>query len=192
MKGLGYAPSTPENDKAKLKQLELKLMVRSYDPSSLQYKELDTLTNYFRTQWSQIGVVLVVEPEDEGSFNDRLGSKDYDLVLSGQNLGYNGDLYSFWHSTQAGENGLNLSNYRSFAVDNFIEKIRLSFDKEERVNLMTVLAATINEDYPAIFLYQPSYLLATDDKVKDISMQNLAYPSDRYSLISQWCVMNCQ
>ena len=122
----------------------------------------------------------------------RLQARDYDMALAGQSLGYNLDTYSYWHSTQATSNGLNLSNYRSFGADQIIEKIRATFDQAEKDKYLKQLAQVIADDVPAVFLYRPQYTLATDNKVQQgISLSNLAFPSDRFAAIAQWCVI-CQ
>ena len=113
-------------------------------------------------------------------------SRQYDLLLVGQLLGYNLDTYSYWHSTQANPLGQNLSNYKSFQVDSLIENIRSTFDIEEREEYLNDLAERLKDDVPAIFLYRPIYYYATDAKITGLTMDSVVYPSDRFSSMYLW------
>jgi len=105
-------------------------------------------------------------------------------------MGYNLDTYTYWHSSQVKEGGLNLSRFMNLAADQQIEKIRATFDKDEKQERQTRLAEIIAKEVPALFLYRPNYLFLTDGKVKNISLQNLVYESDRFVNIADWCIGN--
>jgi len=173
------------------KPLSFVLLVRAYDEGTSLYDETKKVADFLKTQWGNLGVTIDVQFADMDTFLQRLQSRDYDMVLAGQSLGYNLDTYSYWHSSQVTPTGLNLSNYKSFAADQLIEKIRDTFDPAEKDARLKDLAKVIAQDVPAIFLYRPSYILATDDKVKGISLENLAFPSDRFAHIETWCTV-CQ
>jgi peptide/nickel transport system substrate-binding protein len=171
--------------------LKLGLLVRKYPDGTVQAKETAQLADFFKASWEQVGVQLEIMYEEAESFDARLALHDYDMVLTGQSLGYNYDTYSFWHSSQAVEGGLNLSNYRSFAADALIERIRDTFDASLKEALLKDLAREISQDMPAIFLFRPSYTFASDGKVKGMVLKNLAFVSDRFSHLERWCI-NCQ
>jgi ABC-type transport system substrate-binding protein len=139
--------------------------------------------------WRKIGVEVEAQLAYPDEFAARVQNRDYDLLLTGQSLGYNLDTYSYWHSSQADGNGLNLSNYKSFAADSLIETIRKTFENENKEEFLKDLAKEIKEDVPAIFLYRPSYVFATDWKVENVELENLAYPSDRFLNITDWCIV---
>ena len=171
--------------------LKLNLLVRKYQEGTIQNGEMAQIADFFKKTWEGIGVQLDVQFEEADAFNQRLGARDYDMVLTGQSLGYNLDTYSYWHSSQGFANGLNLSNYGSFAADALIEKIRDTFDPAVKERLLKDLAKEISQDIPAIFLFRPSYVLASDGKVKGIELKNLAFISDRFAHVERWCI-NCQ
>ncbi len=171
--------------------LSLVLLARDYGDGSAMATETQKITDYLTTAWQNVGVKIDVQLVDADSFAQRIQGRDYDIVLAGQSLGDNLDTYSYWHSTQANSNGLNLSNYKSFAADQLIELIRESFVQTEKDKKMNDLAKVIAHDAPAIFLYRPLYSLASDAKVKGIYLQKLGYSSDRFSSIDQWCITKC-
>lgn len=165
--------------------LTLRLLRRTFtDPNQEQVSSMTA--EIIKNQLANIGIEVVIEAYDNETLQQKIEARDYDLLLYGQNLGYNLDTYSYWHSSQATEYGLNLSNYRNPNADAIIEKIRQTFDEDERKDLMNDLAETIEEDVPAIFLYTPSYYFLVDERVKGIEMENLRFPSDRFSNISNW------
>ncbi len=166
--------------------LELNLIVRLFEEGSVKYEETLEVTGFLQDAWENIGFSIQVEflPQDE--FEQRVMNRSYDLLFVGQNLGYNLDTYSYWHSTQASPMGLNLSNYKSFQVDSLIENIRALFDLEKREEELRKLAEQISEDIPAVFLYRPIYYYASDGKVSGISMEGVVFPSDRFVDVSNW------
>lgn len=166
--------------------LELNLIVRLYDGNSSQYEESKKIVQFLEQSWESVGFSIQLEFLDDQEFKQRIMSRKYDLLLVGQTLGYNLDTYSYWHSTQATPTGQNLSNYKSFQVDSLIEDVRNLFDQEKRSVKLKELASKIKEDIPAIFLFRPVYYYATDDKVSGISMDEMVFPSDRFSQIAKW------
>ncbi|MCX6735015.1 MAG: ABC transporter substrate-binding protein [Candidatus Peregrinibacteria bacterium] len=166
--------------------LELKMIVRAYDEGTYQFNETKNLVSFLTESWKKIGINTQVQFLPVEAFNERISKRDYDVLLVGQNLGYNSDTYSFWHSTQAGPLGQNLSSYKSFKVDSFIEDIRSTFDPSQRTKKLNELAKALNDDIPAIFLYRPIYYYASDTKLTGLSMDGVVFPSDRFSNISIW------
>lgn len=166
--------------------LEFRLIARLYPEGSYKYDEMNTVLGYLEENWGEAGVKLNIELYDAATLQEKIAARDYDLLVFGQSLGYNLDLYGYWHSTQTGENGANLSNYKSFAVDTLIEAIRESFDDEEKQAKLQRLAEIIQEDIPAIFLYRPVYYYASDNKVQGINLDNLAFPADRFCRVDEW------
>ncbi len=173
---------------AKGNPLQLVLLGHDYGRGSPFYAENKKLTDFLAKAWNRLGVGIDLQLVSMDDFNKRLLDRDYDLVLAGQSLGYNLDTYSYWHSSQAQAQGLNLSNYKSFAADQLIEKIRDIFDPVQKDQKLKDLAKTLANDVPAIFLFRPRYELAGTGKVKGISLDNMAFPSDRFAHIDQWCI----
>ncbi len=166
--------------------LEFRLIARLYPENTYKYNETATILNYLEENWSKAGIKLNIELYDAETLREKIKTRDYDMLLSGQGLGYNLDLYGYWHSTQASETGRNLSNYKSFQVDTLIEQIRNTFNEEEKTDKLEQLAKVIQDDIPAIFLYRPVYYYASDGKVSGINMEDLAFPADRFCRLDEW------
>lgn len=136
-------------------------------------------------QWKKIGVSVNVEILENTEFQQRLSKRDYDLLIFGQNLGYNLDAYPYWHSSQAKEGGLNLSQFKNFVVDSLLEKARLE-DGEERQNTLNDIQEIIAQEVPAIFLYSPTYYTALAKSIKHPDFKHLSTTSDRLADIASW------
>lgn len=181
--------SDPYRKDTEGENLKFVLLVRQLDENPAAAAEIDKTVDFLVDAWKQVGIEVEAQFEIVDTFNQRIKARDYDLLLTGESLGYNFDTYAYWHSGQAGENGLNLSNYKSFTADSLIEKVRGTFDNDEKDKYLQDLAKTIATDVPAIFLYRPSYIFATDNKVKGISLMNLAFSGDRFAGIVKWCIL---
>ncbi len=149
-----------------------------------EYKKVALI---LQSQWSKAGVDLMVEVYDSDLLQDKIRERDYDVLLFGQNLGYNLDAFPFWHSSQA-ESGLNLSQYKSFEVDNLLTEIRSVFDSEKKAEKLDVLKKQVIKDTPAVFLYRHVYQYAVDKKVQGMDFSRLALDSDRLNMIYTWFV----
>lgn len=138
-----------------------------------------------KRQWQKIGVEITIEVLENGVFQERLNTRDYDLLIFGQNLGYNLDAYPYWHSSQAKEGGLNLSQFKNFVVDSLLEKARLE-DEEGRKETLSDIQEIISQEVPAIFLYSPTYYTALANQVHHPPFNHLATISDRLGNIEDW------
>lgn len=141
---------------------------------------------FLKKSWEAIGVGVDIEVYDPEERTDIVSRRDYDVLLAGESLGYDLDTYFFWHSSQATAEGSNLSNYRNFSADGLIEDIRRFVDEDRRSNRLQQLAATVNGDVPALFLYRPVYFYLTDEKFKGYILDHLAFPADRFFNIQLW------
>lgn len=165
----------------------LRLLRRDFSGENDPQETVSQLTaDTIVEQLKAVGVEVTVEKYRQAELEEKIKTRDYDMLLYGQSLGYNLDTFAYWHSSQASETGLNLSNYQNPEADFLIESIRGTFDTEEKQSLLQDLAETITSDVPAIFLYTPSYYYVVDTKVTGIEFSKLLQPKDRFSNISLW------
>ncbi|MBU1017536.1 hypothetical protein KKA33_00735 [Patescibacteria group bacterium] len=139
-----------------------------------------------KSQWRKIGIGLKIDVLENGAFQEALYKRDYDLLIFGQNLGYNLDAYPYWHSSQAKEGGYNLSQFKNFVVDSLLDKARMELNAEDRKKTLNDIQEIISQEVPAIFLYSPTYYFALSDKIQNTSFENLATASDRFARIAEW------
>lgn len=151
--------------------------------------EIGKVLDYLINAWKGIGVKTEIELLSDPDFSARVMERNYDILLFGQDLGYNLDTFSYWHSTQKGKEGLNLSNYTSPRADSLIETIRNLFDNEDdkiKLQKLWLLQKEISEDVPMVVLYTPIYYFAIDKNIENVEISNLMFPADRFSRIYEW------
>ncbi len=137
--------------------------------------------------WKNVGVNASVKPIDVSELRDEtLKNRAYDVFLGGALLGAESDPYPFWHSSQATYPGLNLSGYANRKADELIVNARRAQNEEERNKTYSSLAILLNEDIPAIPLYESKYLYAPSEKIRGIVLAKLLVPSDRFGNIEKW------
>lgn len=139
------------------------------------------------TTWAQIGIKInpiILSPETIN--NEVLKDRNYQILLFGNILGLSPDLFSFWHSSQKFNPGLNLSLYDNKTADKLIESIRSSFDKIEQESALISLQTLIIGDIPAIFLNSPNYLYITSKDLKGFKDKLIITPSNRFDDVEKW------
>ncbi len=160
--------------------LALKLTIPS---RPTQYK---VIAQFLKQEWKKIGINLIINQLEGKEFQEAIFKRDYDLLIFGQNLGYNLDSFPYWHSSQAKEGGYNLSLFKNFVVDSFLEKARLQYNRESRLKTLSQAQEVISKEIPAIFLYQPTYHFALSDKIQGVTLDYLANAGDRFGGIADW------
>jgi ABC-type transport system substrate-binding protein len=173
------------------KKLSLKLLTSSSPP------HYQVIAENIKEQWAELGVHVGIEiPDTREEFEERLLSRDYDILLFGQSLLDNLDSYPYWHSSQmqkltGSKNDLridayNLSQYSSLEADTLLESIRQTTNEIERQVALTDLREILKADVPAIFLYSPLYTFAYRQDLQGIELKNLSLHSDRFLTLYQW------
>ncbi|MFH1759309.1 MAG: peptide ABC transporter substrate-binding protein [Patescibacteria group bacterium] len=152
-----------------------------------QISFLEETAKIIRSDWEKIGVKLntiTLDPDDIS--NNVIRSRNYEMILFGNILKKNPDLFSFWHSSERFYPGRNLSLYENKNVDSLLENIRQDFNNYSRNQKLEQLQKIINEDKPAIFLFSPNYLYLTTKNLKGFDSYFIATPAQRFENINQW------
>lgn len=87
----------------------------------------------------------------------------------------NGDpdnfLYALLHSSQIGNNGLNLVNYRNALYDNLISKAQKTGDCQERKRYYTRAQQILLKEVPWVFLSYPVETVAMREEIKGLKLE---------------------
>ena len=170
----------PIRKNKKGQELALKLVVPE------KPKDYGIVASILKEQWQKIGVHTNITILNTKDFNQALAKRDYDLLIFGQNLGYNLDAYPYWHSSQAKKDGYNLSQFKNFVADSLLDNARSQHNVKDRKKTLNDLQKIISKEIPAVFLYSPTYNFALSDKIQNSDFNNLATTSDRFSGIENW------
>jgi len=183
------------------KQAEIKLAMgagkwRSKDNEFLIIK-LTTVDNEENAQiaqaiaefWQGINIRTEVELVPANQMQSEIiKPRNFTALLYGEVVGADPDPYPFWHSSQIGANGLNITDYANKDVDALLEDARLTSDTEARKEKYKKFQEIIAEEIPAIFLYSPTYTYVQSKKVKGFDVRNILIPRDRFVNVNEWYV----
>jgi ABC-type transport system substrate-binding protein len=150
---------------------------------------LNETAEILKEQWKKLGADVEIKKIEIGELKrEIIPKKDYDALLFGEVLGQILDPFPFWHSSQKGENGLNLSNYENKEVDKLLEEARENLDETKRKEILEKFQEILIEDCPAIFLYNPDYLYFVSEKVKGLEGDLIFTPSKKFGDIVNWYI----
>ncbi len=142
-----------------------------------------------KEHWEKAGVKtnIILVPINQIQ-TEVIDPRNYEALLFSQFVGSDPDSYAFWHSSQIGKGGLNLSNYANEEVDEMLEEGRFTLGKEKRKEKYEKFQELISKDVPAIFLYSPYYIYVQSKNIKGFKTDNIIHPSDRFTDISSWYI----
>lgn len=156
---------------------------------TLEGSELEKAALEIKSQWAEVGIKLNVKAVSREELQQTyMRPRNFQMLLYGLNLGSDPDVYSFWHSSQAGDPGVNLSRYKSADADKALEAGRIKSDPQVRIGKYDAFLKAWNADAPAAVLYEKGYTYAARDGVEGIIAQRLVVPADRFYGVEHWTV----
>ncbi len=166
-------------------QLTLTYPEYKINPEKNQTNQI--IVKHLVKNFAEIGITLIPQKYELDVFQNLMLQKEFDLLLYGHDLGNNFDAYSFWHSSQSGNNKLNLSNLKDPLVDNLLLNLRKQSKQSHVGDLIQSLNKKLKNIVPAIFLYTENNRILIDKRVKNRKIisdyTNLA---QRLSRINKW------
>lgn len=145
-------------------------------------------------QWRQLGITIntnVVDTNDPSSNFAQyvLRPRSYDVLLYELEIGADPDVYAYWYSSQANENGKNFSNYKSATADAALASARSRIETDLRNVKYKAFAKQWIDDVPAIGLYQSVAEYVASKKAQGVDENtNLISSNDRYANVLYWSV----
>jgi len=98
------------------------------------------------------------------------------------------DPYSFWHSSQKRDPGLNLALFDNKSADDILASLREELDQEKQKEKYRAFQEILTKENPAVFLYTPTYSYVVSSVVKGIDIQNIDTAHSRLSNIKDWYI----
>lgn len=149
--------------------------------------ELRQAATLIKEQLLKIGVEVDIKKIYEtGQLNQLIRARDYEALFFGQIINHESDLYSFWHSSQKTDPGLNIGMYNNSKVDSILESIQKTLTVESREEKYESLAEEFESNVPAFTIYSPKYLYVTSPNLNNFTLSNITIPSDRFSSVYLW------
>ena len=165
-------------------KLEFALATNEDDPVRLR------LIQSIGEQLENVGFGVRLEPTPwEDLVGRTLRLRRFDAVLSGwQSLPPDPDLYPYWHSSQANEDGLNFANYISEEADTLLAEARFEQDRETRTSRYRDFQRLFADEVPSLLLYQPVYSYAVDSSVHSVQIGPMLDSGDRFHTVARWYI----
>ena len=139
-----------------------------------------------KSYWEKIGVVVTLKVISGEQAADTIKNRDFEILLYGESVGGDPDVYAFWHSSQIGAKGLNLAGYSNPEVDKLLTDARETTVLADRIAKYKKFQEDITADVPVIFLYSPTYTYVQSNKIQGFSGTTIIEPADRFDSIANW------
>ena len=162
--------------------LSLKLTISTMNTSSFE-----NTADLLQKTWGDLGVPVDIKKFEQSDFTQSIiRPRKYETLLFGTAVGRELDFYSFWHSSQRADPGLNVALYANITTDSILATARANMNEEDRKNTILRFADEIQQDTPALFLYVPDFTYIAPKHIQNISFPGIAGPQERFSHIEEW------
>ncbi len=149
--------------------------------------ELKKAAEKVKRDWEKIGAAVTLKFFEIGSLNQNvIRPRKFDALLFGEVVGREFDLYPFWHSSQRNDPGLNIALYANITADKILENLRLTQDRNERIQKASEFVSLFKKDLPAVFIYSPDFIYVLPKKLQNISIGELTEPGERFLNVNEW------
>ena len=156
--------------------------------TSSNLPDLPQLAESLKKQWAQVGVHVTVKSMSIAEIHQAIKDRNYEALLFGEGFGVDPDPFSFWHSSERRDPGLNLALYDNKDADKLLEDARQTIDQLERLAKYDKLQNIILADAPAVFLYSPDYLYVQPRTIHGNTTKLINTPSGRFNTVYQWYI----
>lgn len=172
-----------EKKKGEIEELKL-----SFEITTGNTPELKKVVELISNQLFKIGIeVSSSKIYETGQLNQLIKARDYEALFFGQIINHESDLYSFWHSSQISDTGLNIAMYSNRKVDSILESIvKEKMSEEELAEKYISLRSEFSSNLPAVLIYSPEYIYVVSNNINGLSLDNIINPSDRFASIYLW------
>ncbi len=120
-------------------------------------------------QLAKVGVEVKLRVMEWQAFlNTVVFPREFDTVLLGWSLSLSPDPYLLWHSDSDKPGAFNFIGYHSKKVDDLIETMQGTIEREELAKIQQQIFADVVADNPYLFLFIPNSIQVVDKKIKNI------------------------
>lgn len=171
------------------KEIDKTVVSLSFSLATANNTVFETTAEFLRTSWEKLGVSVTVKQFEQSDLTQTvIRPRDFEALLFGTSLGRSLDLYSFWHSSQRNDPGLNIASYANLATDAALLTTRTTQVPEDRIAAYKTFVDEVRKESPAIFLYSPQLLYVFPNRIIGESFTGLAEPHERFASIAHWFI----
>jgi len=167
-------------------KLEVELITQNSD-------DFPGVASEIAQQWESLGVdVDVIAVNETDIQQNNIATHNYQSLLFGISFGADPDPFVYWHSSQGGVNGFNLSEVESDVIDEALSSGRTRKDSNLRVAKYKTFLEEWRKLAPAYALYRPSYGYAQSNSVTGFTPSDINTPEQRFADVHRWRVNSGQ
>ncbi len=180
-----------------------------FELSYLDKYERQVLAEMIKSDLSQIGVIVNLDPRTSSDLNEALiATRNFEAVLYGVSTPIDPDRIRLWHSEAIDYPGMNISSYlssetravvgegqeleRISLIDAALENGQTTLDRERRQGAEGLSIGyyrfqdILLSDCPVVFLYHPVFSYVVHERVKGVDLSGMSAPEDRYFSVLDW------
>ncbi|HCY17602.1 MAG: Peptide/nickel ABC transporter, substrate-binding protein [Candidatus Nomurabacteria bacterium GW2011_GWF2_35_12] len=151
--------------------------------------ELVKSAELIKKDLENIGMKVDIKTFEAGNLTQSvIRPRKYDVLLFGQVINHESDLYAFWHSSQRKDPGLNVAMYTNAKVDKILEDASITIDEKSRIKKYAQFEDEIKKDMPAVFLYSPNFIYIVSKNIQRFSIDHIIRPEDRFLNSYLWYI----
>jgi len=129
-----------------------------------------------QAQLARVGVQVDIEQMDNSAFYQRWSARKFDAAFGTWNMGSTpGATVQTWTTSGAAQSGYNFGSYSNPAFDVAVDSALSSTDPRRARELFTRAYRVINEDAPAMWIYEPKNLIGIHSRVNSVAMRRGAW-----------------
>ncbi len=132
-------------------------------------KFAERLAIILKEDFSRAGIEMNINRYEWAVFVKKLDERDFDAVTLGWSLGYSGDPYQLWHSSQIKE-GSNFCAFSSAEADRIIEQARVEFNDDRRARLYHRFNRIVHEEQPYTFMFCSPSLVVVNKRFDNVKV----------------------
>jgi len=150
-------------------------------------QELVKSAELIKKDLEDIGMKVNIKTFEAGNLTQSvIRPRNYDILLFGQVINHESDLFAFWHSSQRKDPGLNVAMYTNAKVDKILEDASITIDEKARIKKYAQFEDEIKKDMPAVFLYSPNFIYVVSKNIQGFSINHIITPGDRFLSSYLW------
>jgi peptide/nickel transport system substrate-binding protein len=153
------------------------------------WPELVRTADLLKTEWEQVGARVTIDVMGAANLQQNvIRPREYEALLFGEAAMLDSDPYSFWHSSQKHNPGLNLALFDNKDADDILATLREELDPEKLREKYRAFQEILLKENPAVFIYSPTYLYVVNSAVKGIDVQSVDAAAFRLSNVKEWYI----
>lgn len=176
----------PEGERVRTNSKDVRLAFTLVTANTPEFK---AVTQALKAIWESIGAEVTVNFFEQNDLTENvIRPREYDALFFGEAVGRDPDPYSFWHSSQRNDPGLNVALYANITADDVLERARVEINQEKRASLLHTFQDEVIADTPAVFLYAPHFVYVIPEDLGGAELKAVAQPSERFAQVHTWFV----